>query len=204
MRTGKSYLKLIVVILFVLVSVIAVTRAGDTQVFQMKGVEIAKGIDLGAIRFGMTTIGKVFSEEGEVGSWLLRIHFKNREDIEVCDGTNDIVWFKLEISFTEGELAGHQLVLGMTDWLSRYREDVLWSYYTEPCCLGGLDCECPGVDFDVCSGDYSNLASIPNVTLNPWWGTTLPVKNAWVQDGWLCHQYMYIPRVSGELVVVLP
>ena len=118
MREGRTYLKRIVVLLFVLISVVAVTRAGDTLFFQMKGVEIAKGIDFGSIRYGMTTIGKVISETGEeVGSWLLRIHFKNREDIEVCDGTNDIVNHSLPEG-TRSHLGRHQVRCVEADGLS--------------------------------------------------------------------------------------
>jgi hypothetical protein len=202
MSGGKNLLKVTFVSAFIILCLATVTRA-DTYLFHLKGIEIAKGIDIGPVRYGMTTTGKVFSPEGEeVGFWLLRIHFKNREDIEVCDGTNDIVWFKLEISFTGGYFAGHRLVLGMRDWRSRIEDDVFWSFYTEPCSIGGFDCHCPPVsEPETCSGDFSNLALIPNIHLKKWFGSTLPVTEAWVQDGWLCHQYPFIPRVDGDLVI---
>jgi hypothetical protein len=192
---------------FVLGSLASSVRADDGCVdVHLQGIEIAKGIDWGAIRYGATFVGEVLKAgTGEkIGFWQLRQHFRGRENIEVCGMSNDVVWLRLEVSITAGAYAGHKLVLGMQDWWGR-QPDAWWLYWVEPCGLGGFGCECPPAD-DVlveseCSeATGSNLAYIPTLDLRPWWGTTLPVADATL-EGWLCHQYPLIPRVSGVLTI---
>jgi hypothetical protein len=196
----------ILILLLVLLAGSSPVYAEDL-VFYLKGVEIAKGFDFGAIRFGTTFIGTLSADPDgdEIGFWKLRQHFRNREDIEVCNGSNDVIWLRLEISITHGPFTGHRLVLGMLDWAGRQKDDAQWLYFTEPCSLGGLECNCPPaepVGCGVTPDGSSNLASIPHIELKSWLGSTASVQKAWIQNGWLCHQYPFIPRVSGELVII--
>ncbi len=177
--------------------------------FQLKGVEIAKGFDIGDTRYGTRFTGKVFEEGKDVGYWLIVLNFRDFDNIEVCEGTNDIVKLRITVVFTRGYYAGNKLVLYMKD--RKQIPDVFWNYMAPICdpfqLTDDLDCICPE-NLDLiedwnCNGlpdDYGPIAEIRNLSLKKIWGTLSCVKKASL-SGWLCHNYPFIPRVAGILVL---
>lgn len=199
--SGKAFWGLVA--LLFLVS--PVSASGTQKTFYLEGLEVAKGVDIGTIRVGTSFAGKVLDENlMERGLWFATLSHRGAANIEVCGGTNDIVSLRLVVSFCEGEHAGGQLVLTMTDL--RGIPDVHWiyNYSGTPCRIGGLDCDAcsPDAARVSCSDENSpssNLAVIRAITLTRAKGSTLAVKRAVLKEGQLCHYYPFIPRVHGKL-----
>jgi len=179
---------------------LAATAFADGASFELKGIEVSKGIDVGAIRYGTSFIGEVYDLDGsKVGNWIVDLNYKGFKNVGVCGQDNDIIWLKLIVCFTDGEYAGKRLVLGMTDRTGT--PDVFWGYTASSCTsIGGFGCTCPAADAQPCTGSESKLASIPGVDLRPMLGTNLKVQGATIENGWLCHTFV-IPRITGTLTL---
>lgn len=172
------------------------------------GAEIAVGVDIGDTRYGTRFVGKALFEGEEIGYWTLVLNFKDYELIEVCDGTNDIVWLRMTLLITRGEYAGKQLILGFRDRSGT--PDVFWDSLAPVCnpLTDGSDCVCPGnlddiVDWDCDDGlldGYGPIATIPELRLDKKRGSTLNISGAYL-SGFLCHNYPLVPRAGGTLLL---
>ena len=181
----------------------------DVQ-FDLVGLEIVKGIDIGTTRYGTRFIGKVFSDSEKIGIWSIVLDHKDFENIEVCGETGDVVRLRMIVAFTKGDYEGHYLVLAMRD-LSGV-PDVYWDFQAPLCfpLINGSNCVCPqdpeaiepwNCDEGLFDG-YGPIAVIPQITLKKRLGTTLNVVDAHL-SGLLCHNYPLVPRVGGVLSLVL-
>ncbi len=189
----------------------------------LKGFEIFKGNDVSDTeRHGTKFWGKIYAvhndEEKKIGLFCATLNFSGTEFIERCGGVNDILWFRLELFFTQGKFRGKRLIFEYED---TSLEDVFWDFDTgEICRLGGKNCHCPPLDLS----DEANcdLDETPDEALIAWVGNNYEdktglelalasgsssvffdkVERAAVQ-GYLCHQYPIIPRILGLLNVYL-
>jgi len=188
-----------------------------TVAFKLTGAEVFKGIDIGPVRFGTTFLGRVlkcdsFNENCvDVGYWKSFIRYTGTENIEVCDGTNDILAFTMDLVFVDGTYAGKRLVLSLAD---SNDEDVLWEYKAPICGPAIQDpaCRCPNDPAQIepwnCDepepmpDGFGPVAVIPNLMLQKSWGSTLDIESADL-FGLLCHNWKFIPRVGGVLHLYL-
>ena len=186
-----------------------------TVAFKLTGAEVFKGIDIGPVRFGTTFLGRVFKCDSfnkncvDVGYWKSFIRYTGTENIEVCDGTNDILAFTMDLIFVDGTYAGKRLVLSLAD---SNDEDVLWEYKAPICGPAIQDpaCRCPNDPAQIESWNcdepmtelYGPVAVIPNLMLQKSWGSTLNITGADL-FGLLCHNWRFIPRVGGVLHLYL-
>ena len=188
----------------------------DTLVFKMKGLEIFKGIDIGIVRCGTTFLGKLLqydtseSDFVEVGYWKSVLCYTGADEIEVCNGRQNILRFTLEAFIEGGAYAGNKLVLKLAD--PPADPDVYWNSIAPICglCNIGSECDCPDnsvqepwICADPMPEDYGPVATIPYLALREGWGTTLDVEGAAIYGGLLCHNWALIPRVAGDLFVFL-
>lgn len=193
-----------------------IAAPGNTKTFKLKGLEVVKGFDIGDIRYGTTFLGEVHegSESSgfqEVIYWWTVIRHTDTENIEVCGGTNNLLKVTLEVVLDGGTLAGNRLVLGLKD--PSFVEDVVWDRMAPlcgPACYDE-DCACPNNPEELeewnCTMQlpegYGPVARIPSLDLQKKWGTTLSIDEAHF-SGWLCHNWLFVPRVLGYLTVTLP
>lgn len=181
--------------------------AGDT-VLLMKGIEISKGIDIGDVRYGTKFTGEILDGScGEIGYWYVTLDYRGADEVEVCGGKNDIVKARMTVVLEGGGLSG-MVVLAMRD--NTGTSDVFWNYSTPLCGLGGLDCPYPwdepieGCLFVDEPDEYGPVARIGSdhggIYLRKVFATgffrSLPGAEF---EGWLRHNYPFIPRVEGSL-----
>lgn len=189
------------ILLLIGVSLLFAVQAHATD-FLLKGVEIAKGVDVRAVRYGTSFVGEAYDETlgTTVGYWSITLNYRGAAEVGVCGGENDIVLFLITVYFTSGDLAGNKVVLGMK---SKQGVPIFWDYSDTPCVtLGGCGCNCPSGNQTLCDGQVeSNLAQINNISLSPKLGTTLKNIKSASLEGWLCHTYPVVPRVSGTLTI---
>jgi hypothetical protein len=202
MKKFRNVIMLVGIFLFL-------TSSVGAEQFELKGVEILKGIDRGDTRYGTTFIGKILEEGGDLGYWSVVLNFKDYEYIEVCGETNDIVWLRMVVVFTGGDHQGDKLVLRMRD--RKGIPDVFWDYDADLCPIGGIGCSCPDWEVPIsCSDTCSDTSSIARIgdeyetdkgiVLTPRRTISSQVENAYL-NGWLCHNYPFVPRVSGTLQI---
>lgn len=185
----------------------------NTAQFKLAGAEIIKGCDFGDIRYGTTFIGKV--HEGSdalgftcVGRWWTVIQHTNTENIEVCGGTNNLLRVNLVVVFESGSLAGNKLVLGLKE--PDLTGDVVWDSMAPMCgpAFFDDDCVCPNNPEEIeewdCDlpmpPDYGPVATVPGLELIEKFGSTLSIEEAYI-SGYLCHNWLYVPRVLTYLFV---
>lgn len=185
--------------------------SSGTVAFKLRGLEIFKGIDIGSVRCGTTFVGRVFQNDyGEVGYWKSVICYTGAEFIEECEGKQDILRFNLEVVFYRGSFAGHRLVLRLI-YNPDETEDVFWGFKAPVCgpAIQDPECACPNnpcqiVEWncdDGLNGD-GPIAALSPLELTKSWGSTLDVKCGQI-EGWLCHNWAFIPRVNGTLRICL-
>ena len=182
----------------------------NTAEFRLSGVEIVKGIDIGDIRYGTAFMGKVYEGLTKVGYWWTVIRHTDTENIEVCDGTNNLLKVKLVVVLNGGTLAGNRMVLGLQE--PGIVDDVVWDAMAPLCGPACYDdsCICPNHPDEIEPWDcdlpmpvgYGPVATIENLDLKEKFGSTLRIEDAFL-SGWLCHNWAFIPRVAATLNVVL-
>jgi hypothetical protein len=186
----------------------------DALEFKLMGVEVIKGFDFGDIRYGTKFTGKIFEGSddlgySDVGYWWTTICHTDTENIEVCDGTNNLLRFRLVVIFTDGSFDGHRLYLKLKE--PGLVEDVYWDSIAPMCgpAYQDPDCVCPNNPDDIqpwdCSDQtmpegYGPVATIPELELKRRFGTTLNFTKASL-TGWLCHNWLFVPRVLGYLTL---
>jgi hypothetical protein len=196
--------------IFVPLTGTGVASSANIKEFNLSGVEIIKGIDIGDVRYGTTFMGNVYEGLTKAGYWWTVIRHTDTENIEVCGGTNNLLNVKLVVVLNDGSLAGNRMVLGLQD--PSIVEDVVWDAMAPicgPACYDE-DCACPNnpdliESWDCASpmpDDYGPVATIENLGLKKKFGSTLSIENAYL-SGWLCHNWAFIPRVAAALTVVL-
>lgn len=207
MKKFMSLVTMVGILLFVVPS----SGANQSAELELIGIEVAIGVDIGDTRYGTKFTGKVMDDGEQVGYFSCTLHFQDYSNIEQCGETNNIVWLRMSLVFTDGEYQGKKLVLGMRD-PTPDTPDVFWFYDTdEECEIGGCDCSCPPGDVVECYGNDASIARIggdtdteDGIMLKPRWGSSYEfmkkVKNASL-TGYLCHHYPIVPRVSGTLVL---
>lgn len=182
--------------------------------FKLMGVEVRKGFDFGDIRYGTKFTGTIFEGSddlgySDVGYWWTTIRHTDTENIEVCEGTNNLLRFRLVVIFTDGSLAGHRMYLELKE--PGLAEDVYWDYMAPMCGPAYQDptCACPNNPDEIQEWDcnampdgYGPVASIPVLELERRFGTTLNVTEASL-SGWLCHNWLFVPRVLGHLTILI-
>lgn len=180
--------------------------SSKTREFNLSGIEIVKGIDIGDIRYGTMFLGKVYEGGSHVGNWWTVIRHTDTENIEVCGGTNNLLKVKLVVNLNDG----NWLLLGLND--PDNEEEVVWDAKAPlcgPACYDE-DCVCPSkpdlIEPWNCATplpeDYGPVATIENLELKQKFGTTLDIEGAFL-TGWLCHNWTFIPRVTASLTVIL-
>jgi hypothetical protein len=173
------------------------------QQLRLEGLELAKGVNLtNTFRVGTIFAGEVFCEDSRIGRWTAMLSHKGTEEIEVCKGRGSIFSMRLSVNFNSGE----KLVLKMADLPGEPKVEWDYIYTGEDCLLGGLNCEHCGevTSFSKCEFENSpdsDLAMVSEINLRPSLGTTMSINGAILQDGWLCHYYPLIPRVSAVLML---
>jgi hypothetical protein len=185
----------------------------DPVVFQLRGLEVFIGVNFGSVRCGTTFVGRVYQCDPagacvDVGYWRTSICYTDYVNIEVCEGTHDVFGFNLEVVFDAGEHAGKRLVLRLK---APVEEAVKWDYKAPVCgpAIQDPTCACPVndptdpriircYDPEPLPVAYGPIAAISPLELKKSWGTTVNIECAEI-EGWLCHNWAYIPRVSGIL-----
>ncbi|UCF64815.1 MAG: hypothetical protein JSW33_02990 [bacterium] len=179
--------------------------------FIFKGVEVAKGRDIGDTRYGTRFVGEVLDIDGrEAGYWSVNLDYIGSDEVEVCAGRNDIVRARMVVFVSDGESRG-LLVLDMTD--ESGTPDVFWDYQDVMCGIGGFGCPYPWSPPELLCDeeclDCGPVARVGNemyeeegIILQRRWGTGL-FRRATEGEftGWLRHNYPFIPRVDGMLTV---
>ena len=175
---------------------------------ELKGLELAKGIDITrTYRIGTIFAGEAFYRGDSVGIWTAILSHTGTENIEVCGGKGKIRTMTLTINFFK---TGEQLVLGLRDLRGK---EVHWGYqYVDdpidgPCRLGGIGCDsCGNTELIECEcvGCFSNIATVAPMNLKKMAGSTFNISSALLNSGRLCHYFPIIPRVYAELILTIP
>jgi hypothetical protein len=199
--------------IFIPLSGRGVEESSNTAEFKLTGAEVIKGVDFGDIRYWTTFIGKVYEGSDalgftSVGYWWTVIRHTDTENIEVCGGTNNLLKVNLVVVFESGALAGHKLVLGLHD--PALSEDVVWDSMAPMCGPACYDdeCICPNNPEEIEEWDcdlpmpngYGPVATISGLELIEKFGSTLSIEEAYI-SGYLCHNWLYVPRVLTYLFV---
>jgi len=178
--------------------------------FKLKGLEAFIGVNFGSVRCGTTFIGRVFQYNNiaeqyvDVGYWKSVICFTDYVNIEVCGETHDVFGFNLEVFFDAGDYAGKRLVLRLK---APVEGAVNWDFKAPVCGPAIQDpaCACPDNpdkihDWDCYAGLNGDgpIAAISPLELKKSWGSSLNIKCGEI-EGWLCHNWAFIPRVGGIL-----
>jgi hypothetical protein len=185
--------------------------AADEPVLLLKGLEIAKGIDIGDVRYGTKFTGEILDGDFfDIGYWYVTLNYIGAENVEVCGGENDIIQARMTIVVENGEYSG-MVILSMRDRSGS--PDVFWSYSDFLCGFGGLDCPYPWEEpiedvenclFDSDPEQYGPIGRVGGenggVYLRKVFATGYfrQVGGA-TFTGWLRHNYPFIPRVDGTL-----
>lgn len=180
----------------------------DPVEFKLKGLEVFIGVNFGSVRCGTTFLGRVSQCDPtlgciDVGYWKSVICFTDFINIEECGETHDVFGFNLEVFFDAGDYAGKRLVLRLK---APVEGAVKWDFKAPVCgpALQDPGCACPDNPDDIEDWDCDNLsgygpiASISPLELKKSWGSSLNIKCGEI-EGWLCHNWAFIPRVGGIL-----
>lgn len=186
----------------------------EAKIYFLKGLELAKGQDVGDIRYGTKFAGEVLDSENSevIGFWNVSLNYRGAEWVEVCGGSNDVISMRLMVVLDDDNLSG-MAVFKMRD--NEGNPDVFWDFREQLCGLGGLDCPYPWEDPDpLCPDDndpsYGPVASIGGgelgIQLYPAWRTGCFRRPKRVQQGyikgWLRHNYPLVPRIDGTLTLI--
>jgi hypothetical protein len=191
---------------FFLVAIFCTKVFAEEFTLELKGLELAKGIDITrTYRIGTIFAGEAFYRGDPVGIWTAILSHTGTENIEVCGGRGKIITMTLTINFFK---TGKQLVLGF-----RYLrgKEVYWGYQYEDnledgsCGLGGIGCDsCSDTILIECDGNYSDIATVAQMNLKKMAGSTLNISSALLTSGRLCHYFPIIPRVYAEIILTIP
>ncbi len=186
-------------------------HAGKT-VLVMKGVEIAKGSDIGEVRYGTKFTGEILDGHlEEIGYWYVTLDYRGAEEVEVCGGQNDIIRARMTVVLDGSSGCAGMAVIAMQDATGTF--DVFWDYSSPLCGIGGLDCPYPwdeplaGCLFADDPDDYGPVARVGNdsegIFLRKVFATGFFRRFSGAEfGGWLRHNYPFIPRVDGTLTLI--
>ncbi|HID97233.1 MAG TPA: hypothetical protein EYP57_03460 [Thermodesulfobacteriaceae bacterium] len=200
-------------ILFTTATVVALfttASPGAETVLLMKGVEIAKGRDMGDVRYGTKFAGEILDGTfAEMGYWYITLDYRGAEYVEVCNGENDIVRARMTVVLDGSGGRSGMMILFMRD--RHGIPDVYWNYSAPLCGLGGMGCPYPweepveGCLFEDYPDEYGPVAQVRGETgpIFLWkvfaTGFFRGFRGASF-TGWLRHNYPFIPRVEGTLI----